>query len=125
MSVFDVVAVIVIAVGALVMLVGALGVLRFPDFYTRLHAAGKGDTLGQGLVFIGLLIAALGADEFDFTVVFKLLLIVVLVLFLNPTATHALARSAWVIGMKPWTGRVDESLAEDVQRQEEEEAWKI
>lgn len=125
MTILEVLAAILIGLGALVMFLGALGVVRFPDFYTRLHAAGKGDTLGQGLVFTGLLLIVFGSSELcSFSLVFKLLLIVVLVLFLNPTATHALARSAWVIGLRPWTGDGDPRLADDMQRLDEEDAWK-
>lgn len=98
MGVLEIIAAVLLLLGALVMLVGAGGVVRFPDFYTRLHAAGKGDTLGQALVFVGLaLMAGSGTD------IFKLVAIVLLVLLLNPTATHALARSGWIVGIKPWT----------------------
>ena len=98
MSFFEVLASIFLIAGALILLVGAAGVLRFPDFYTRLHAAGKGDTLGQALVLVGTMFLA-GLS----LVSLKLLFIVILVLLLNPTATHALARSAWVVGVRPWT----------------------
>ncbi|MGE0192044.1 MAG: monovalent cation/H(+) antiporter subunit G [Planctomycetota bacterium] len=97
MSVLEVIAAILLGVGALVMLAGAAGVLRFPDVYTRLHAAGKGDTLGQALILVGLMLVA-GLT----LVTVKLVFIVLLVLLLNPTATHALARSAWIVGIKPW-----------------------
>ena len=125
MTVVEVVATILIGLGTLVMLIGALGVVRFPDFYTRLHPAGKGDTLGQGLVFLGLIVIALSDGELrSFSLLFKLAVIVVLLLFLNPTATHALARSAWVVGLRPWAGRGDPALADDRQRDQEEQAWK-
>ena len=126
MSIVEIIAAGLILLGALVMFIGALGVVRFPDLYTRLHAAGKGDTLGQGLVFAGLLIITVTDGELlSFATVFKIIVIVVLVLFLNPTATHALARSAWVIGIKPWTGEGEKHLADDRQKQDEEDAWKI
>ena len=125
MTVVEIIAAAIIGLGALIMLVGAVGVVRFPDVYTRLHAAGKGDTLGQSLVFGGLmLVAATDSELRDVPLLFKLLLTIVLVLFLNPTATHALARSAWIIGLKPWTGGGDPRQADDVQRDQEEEAWK-
>lgn len=88
-----------LGLGVLTMLVGAFGVVRFPDFYTRLHAAGKGDTLGQGLVLFGLLlIAGFGFDAF------KLAVIIFFVMILNATATHGLARAGWLAGMRPWLG---------------------
>jgi multicomponent Na+:H+ antiporter subunit G len=85
--------------GTLLLLAAAAGVLRFPDFYTRLHAAGKGDTLGQLLVILGLILAS------GLTFVsLKLALITFFIFILNPTATHALARGAWVAGVRPWMG---------------------
>ena len=101
MSALDVVSTVFLGLGGLIMLAAAVGVLRFPDFYTRLHAAGKGDTLGQALVLLGLAIpvAAVGFGQIGF----KLLLIMLFVFIFNPTATHALARGAWVIGLAPWT----------------------
>ena len=101
MSLVLILSIICLALGGFVMLMGAVGVLRFPDFYTRLHAAGKGDTLGQALVLLGLALPVF-ADGFG-QVAFKLLLIMLFVFVFNPTATHALARGAWVIGLKPWT----------------------
>ncbi len=96
----DTVATVLLFGGAFFMLMAAVGVVRFPDFYSRLHAAGKGDTLGQGLVLSGLLfVAGLGHDTF------KLLLIAFFVFILNATATHALARAAWLAGVKPWRRR--------------------
>ena len=85
--------------GSLVMLLGAAGVARFPDFYTRLHAAGKGDTLGQLLILGGLMIAAGVSLESV-----KLGMIIFFVMICNPTATHALGRVAWQLGIRPALG---------------------
>ncbi len=82
--------------GGLFCVVGALGLLRMPDFYTRMHAASVIDTLGAGLILLGLLLQA------GFTLVaVKLLMVGVLIFFASPTATHALARAAMVRGLKP------------------------
>jgi multicomponent Na+:H+ antiporter subunit G len=98
MSAVQIVSAALLLLGAIVMLAAAAGVVRFPDFYTRLHAAGKGDTLGQGLIFLGLAVpVGLGV------VGLKLALIVLFIFVFNPTATHALARGAWVAGLKPWS----------------------
>lgn len=77
---------------------GALGILRFPDFYTRLHAMGKSDTLGVALMVLGLAIlqgATLNGA--------KVLFIIVFVGLANPTATHALGRAAHRAGLVPWS----------------------
>ena len=75
--------------GALFLLVGAIGVLRFPDFYTRLHALSVCDTMGAGLVLIGLMLQG------GWTLVtVKLLLMFYFMMFTGPTAVHALAQAA-------------------------------
>ena len=86
--------------GLLFVLAGSIGVLRLPDFYTRLHAAGMTDTLGAELIFIGLIIQA-GFSQ----VTLKLLLIGFLLLLTSPTATHAIAHAAWAAGVEPKLGR--------------------
>jgi len=99
MSPLEIIATVLLGLGSLVMFAAAVGVLRFPDFYTRLHAAGKGDTLGQGLILLGLALTA-GSGWLGF----KLLLIILFIFIFNPTSTHALARGAWVFGLEPWRG---------------------
>ncbi len=82
--------------GAGFVLVGTLGLLRLPDFYSRLHAAGITDTLGAELMLLGMVLQA------GFTLVAaKLLLISLLVFFTGPTATHAVANAARVMGLRP------------------------
>jgi multicomponent Na+:H+ antiporter subunit G len=77
-------------------IVGAVGMLRMPDFYTRMHAASVVDTLGAGFILFGLLLQA------GFTLVaVKLLMIGALLLFASPTAGHALARAAYERGLEP------------------------
>ena len=82
--------------GGFFCIVGALGLLRMPDFYTRMHAASVIETLGAGLILLGLLLQA-GLT----LVAVKLLIVGVLIFFASPTATHALARAAMVRGLKP------------------------
>jgi multicomponent Na+:H+ antiporter subunit G len=91
-------ATILLVLGLLFILFGVLGILRLPDFYTRLHAMGKCDTLGVALVILGL---ALHTGASLTTV--KLLLIAACVIVVNPTAIHALGRAAIKSGLRPWT----------------------
>lgn len=84
--------------GALLLVSGTIGFLRLPDFFTRMHAISKNDTLGALLSVVGL---AFLAD--DLLVALKLVLIALFMFIANPTATHALARAAVLVGMKPWT----------------------
>ena len=76
--------------------IGAIGMLRMPDFYTRLHAASVIETLGGGLIMLGLLMQA-GVT----LVAAKLLIVALLVFFASPTATHALAKAAMERGVRP------------------------
>ena len=85
--------------GGVFLLVGGIGILRLPDFYCRIHAAGLTDTLGAGLILIGLMVQA------GWTLVaVKLLLIFAFLFLTSPTATHALARAALLNGLKPHSG---------------------
>ncbi len=81
---------------------GALGIVRFPDFFTRLHAMGKSDTLGVALMALGL--AILEGATLNGVKIFFIILIVGLA---NPTATHALGRAAHRAGLVPWSPRTD------------------
>ncbi len=78
-----------ISTGAFFIVAGALGVLRFPDFYTRLHAVSVCDTIGAGLLLTGLMFQA-GLS----LVTVKLLLILYFMIFTGPTSTHILAEAA-------------------------------
>ncbi len=94
---------ILLLFGGLFVLIGGVGILRLPDFFTRLHAAGLNDTLGAAFVLIGLMILA------GFTLVSaKLALILFFLLFTSPTSTHALARAAVLGGLKPWAKPKDD-----------------
>lgn len=88
-----------LAAGGAFCMVGALGMLRMPDFYTRVHAASVVDTLGAGLILAGLLLQAE-----DLLVAARLVFIGLLLFFISPTATHALARAALLRGVAPLLG---------------------
>ena len=96
--------------GIFFIVAGAVGVLRLPDFYTRLHAQGKCDTLGVALMLGGLAVRELAhgieaGHGLDGTLTaLKIVGILFFILLANPTATHALGRSAHLAGLKPWTG---------------------
>ena len=87
-----------LAIGGLCVLIGTIGVLRFPNFFTRMHATGITDTTGIGFLFIGLCIEAGWS-----LVLLKLILIMLFLFFTNPTSAHALAKAAIHGGMSPTT----------------------
>jgi multicomponent Na+:H+ antiporter subunit G len=92
----DVLSWISLTAGGVFCIVGAVGMLRMPDFYTRLHAASVIETLGGGLILFGLLLQAGWS-----LVAVKLVMIGLLVFFASPTATHALAKAAMERGLRP------------------------
>jgi len=86
--------------GSFLCLSGGVGIIRFPDFYTRMHAVGVTDTLGAGMILIGLMLQNPGG-----LVVLKLLLILVMTLFISPVASHALAKAAFRNDLVPLSER--------------------
>jgi multicomponent Na+:H+ antiporter subunit G len=82
--------------GSFFTVVGALGLLRMPDLYTRMHAASVTDTLGAGLLIVGFMLEA-GLT----LVTLKLFFILALFFFIGPVVTHALAQAAMHAGIQP------------------------
>ncbi len=100
----SIVSALLITAGLFFFAVGTLGLLRFPDFYTRLHAAGKCDSFASVLVAAGVACYALGDFSFgNFLVFVKILFIAVLVFVASPTATHAVTEAALIVGVEPWS----------------------
>ena len=88
---------ILLVAGGVFCVVGSVGLLRMPDFYTRVHAASVTDTLGVGLILLGLMLQA-GLT----LIAAKLAMIGLLVFFTSPAATHALAKAALGRGLEPY-----------------------
>ncbi len=84
--------------GSFFVVSGGIGLVRMPDFFTRMHPAGVVDTLGAALIVAGLIVQA-GPTQ----VTIKLLLILAFLFFTSPTATHAVAHAALAGGLVPWT----------------------
>ena len=84
--------------GGFLTVVGAVGLLRFPDFFTRVHAASLTDTGGLGLMVLGLFLQA-GMTH----VGLKLVMMMLFLLYTGPVATHALCKAALQRGLVPWT----------------------
>ena len=89
-----------LVVGFAFILAGVIGILRLPDFYTRLHAVGKCDTLGVGFM-VGALAVLDGSHGLSLTSL-KILLLVLFIGIGSPTFTHALGRAAIRAGRAPW-----------------------
>lgn len=94
--IIDILSWICLLSGGLLGIVGAIGIHRFPDFYSRQHAAGITDTLCAMLILLGL-----GLQAGMSLAAFKLALIFMFLLFTSPTASHVLANAAMHGGLKP------------------------
>ena len=97
MIVLDIASVVLLAAGALFVVSGGVGLLRFPDFYTRVHAAGITDSAGAGLILLGLL---LRTPSWETGV--RLLVIMLFLALTGPTATYVLAFAARRDGVPIW-----------------------
>ena len=96
MSILDWISWACILGGAFFSITGAIGTLRLPNVFSRMHGAGMVDTMGIGLIIVGLMFQA---DEW--IVLVKLVLILVFIFFTSPTTTFALARAASNDGVYP------------------------
>ncbi len=85
--------------GAAAIVIGAVGIVRFPDFFTRMHAAGVTDTAGAELILFGMMLQAP-----SWLVVAKLAIISFFLFMTSPVATHTIAHAAWAVGLRPMLG---------------------
>lgn len=95
-----------------------LGVHRFPDCYTRMHGAAKGDTLSSILFIFGIILVALHHDHHHFEVASfvrtaKLLFIIVFLFIASPAASHALVAAGFARGISHWQRRDDANVEQD------------
>lgn len=104
----DILSWILLLSGSFFTLTGAVGLFRFPDFFSRTHAASVTDTLGAGLILIGLMLQAGWG-----LVLAELLLILVFSLLASTTACHAMAKAALKSGLKPLTYSDQENSEEE------------
>ncbi len=86
--------------GSFFLCVGGVGMVRFPDVYTRIHAASVTDTGGAAFIFMGLLLQAIFTFENPMAAI-KIVLIAFFMFFTGPTASHALAKAALMAGIVP------------------------
>ena len=86
-----------IFLGLVFIFFGTLGIIRFPDIYTRLQTSSKCDAAGAVALLVGLMVRE-GLDSLSL----RILIILIFLLLTNPVASHAIARSAAIRGIKPW-----------------------
>jgi multicomponent Na+:H+ antiporter subunit G len=123
----DCISVFLISTGILFFFGSVVGLMRFPDFYTRMHAAGKGDTLSTILILGGLAIHYLhhlpgfeAGHEIEniqvFLVAGKIVAIAAFIMLTSPTSTHALMQAGYHDGIKP----VGEDVSEGSEQEDDE-----
>lgn len=97
MNLLDGLSAVLIVVGVVFFIAGTVGLLRFPDLYTRLHALTKADNLG-----LGFIVAGLGLHSGSWIISIKLVFIWLLVMMSSAVASHLIAQAALRKGIKPW-----------------------
>ena len=100
MNIVDIVSALLLLAALFFFVAGTVGLLRFPDLYSRLHALTKADNVGLGLTVLALMLQAESWPE-----VFKLGLIWVMVLAASATVCFLIGNEAYRRGVKPWTRR--------------------
>lgn len=95
----DIVSWALMIAGGIAVVSGAIGLVRFPDFFSRLHAAGVTDTGGAELIILGMML-----QSPSWLHVAKLGFIGIFLFLTSPVATHAIAHAAWMTGFKPMQG---------------------
>jgi multicomponent Na+:H+ antiporter subunit G len=86
--------------GSLFILIGGIGVLRLPDLFSRMHGAGLTDTIGAGLILVGLMF------ESGFSAaMIRLVFILLFLWYTSPLASYALAKAALASGVRPLLGK--------------------
>ncbi len=105
MSILEIISILFILGGLFFFFTATVGLIRMPDYYCRIQATGKGDTLGAFLSLLGFAIYNLDGG-LSFTTVLvsiKIMFIAIFIFVANPTATHAITKAGFDCGVKPWT----------------------
>ena len=100
----DIIVILLLLCGLIFFTGGAVGIIRFPDFYSRLHPAGKLDTMGSLFTMIALALFKLHHFSFgNLLTSLKIILIMVFVFISSPTAVHGIVDAGVSAGLTPWT----------------------
>jgi len=108
----EIIAAVLLCLGSFFCVVGGVGIHRMPDFYTRTHAASITDTLGAGLVLVGLVF--LCVDQ-HWTIPVKLVMVLGFVLLTSPTSGHALVKAAAADGVR-WVKKAPQGAPQDAEK---------
>lgn len=104
----NIIVIILVGLGLFFFLATTIGLLRFPDFYTRMHAAGKGDTISSLIFLLGLAVYNLHHfSTASILVSVKIMMIFVFIFMASPTATHAIIDAGYESNIRPWENEED------------------
>jgi multicomponent Na+:H+ antiporter subunit G len=107
----NILVIIILIMGLLFFTGGAVGIIRFPDFYSRLHPAGKLDTMGLLMTMSAMALYSIhDFSQAALLTSLKIMLIVVFVFITSPTATHAIVDAGFRAGLIPWVKEEKEDL---------------
>lgn len=105
MTVYDIIAGLLLIGGSAFTLIAAIGIIRFPDLLLRMHAATKAGTMGVGLILIGVMIHFM-----DWEVSLKAFITITFTFITVPIGAHIIARAAYFINIPLWKGMVTDEL---------------
>ncbi|KTR05835.1 cation:proton antiporter [Aureimonas ureilytica] len=108
-SIGNILAGIFVVMGAMFALVASIGILRLPDFYTRIHAASKAGTVGSVLALVALAIVSVQTAE-----VLRAIAAIVFFFLTAPISAHLLGKAAYSAGYRMWSGSVLDEMEEDL-----------
>ncbi|MGI6263336.1 MAG: monovalent cation/H(+) antiporter subunit G [Succiniclasticum sp.] len=112
----EIIAFVLMGLGLVFLIGSAIGMLRLPDFYSRVHASGNTETLGTALVFLGLAVYN-GLNDASL----KIIVIFLFVFLGNPIGSHILSKTAYKTGHPVWTKKNAKKVEQFAKRAEEEE----
>lgn len=104
--IIEIIAGVLVIIGAFFALVASIGLVRLPDVYSRMHAASKAGTVGSGLMMIAL--AVISADG---STAIRALAGLLFFILTAPIAAHLLARAAYKVGYPLWSGSVADEMS--------------
>ena len=111
MIISDILVGLLLLTSATFVLTASIGLIRFPDVYTRMHSASKAGTLGSGVALL-----ALALYSAEFSVVSRALAGILFFLLTAPISAHLVARVAYLTGTKPWKGTVIDEYGPNAQK---------
>lgn len=109
MTIYEILTVVVVAFGVFFIVVSSVGLVRLPDLYTRVHAAGKAGTLGIVGVLLG--VGIYYTANLNVAIVARMVALIAFFFLTAPVAAHMLERAAFLTGVKPMEGTAPNDLA--------------